>query len=183
MAHTQRTTDNNALGQVDAIPSQRHQARASSQPWAPIGTQRAPNHSEWVVRIISDKVKGASRPAASQASVAPRACVLLLAGAFPARWLAPHWRAGYRPMWRGRKRPEGSGEARASRATTLTLCALFSRPSTCPLVSVNRADRRSYSEGRDTKIAQFVKVVGGAVLFVQDDATLVISPAEVSANL
>lgn len=64
-----------------------------------------------------------------------------------------------------------------------SMCALFSRPSPCPLVSVDRADRRSYSEGRDNKIAQFVRFVGGAVLFVQDNATLVISPAKISANL
>lgn len=105
-----------------------------------------PKHSKWVIRIISDKVKGASRPAASQANVALRACVLPLAGGFPARWLAPRWRAGYRPMCRGRKRPGGSGEATASRVTTLTLCALSSRPSPCSLVPVNRAETNSYSE-------------------------------------
>lgn len=42
----------------------------------------ASNHSKWAVRIISDKVKGASRPAARQANVAFRADVLPLAGDF-----------------------------------------------------------------------------------------------------
>lgn len=67
MACTQQTTDNKTLGAIDAIPSQRHRARASSQPWTPIGSQRSPNHSKRVIRIISDKVKEAPRPAASQA--------------------------------------------------------------------------------------------------------------------
>lgn len=147
MAPNQRTTDNEALGRVSAIPLQRHQARASSQPWVPIGTQRPPTTMEWAVRIISDKVKGVSRPAASQANVAFRACVLPLAGGGPARWLALRWRAGYRPMWRGRKRTGGSGEVRASRVTPLNLCALFNHPSRYPLVTVNRAGCRQCSEG------------------------------------
>lgn len=117
------------------IPSQRHQGKSlEANRGRPIGTQRSPpTTAKWVIRIISDKVKGASRPAASQASVALRACVLPLAGGPPARWLAPRWRAGYRPMWGGRERPGGSGEATASCVTTLTLCALSSRPLPLPL--------------------------------------------------
>lgn len=76
----------------------RQEPRANRGPR--IGTQRIPNHSEWVIRIISDKVKGASPPAASQANVALRAWVLPLAGGGQARWLVPRWRAGYRLMWK-----------------------------------------------------------------------------------
>ena len=137
VAHTQRTTDNNALGQVDAIPSQRHQARASSQPRAPIGTQRAPNHSEWVIRIISDKVRWDSRPAASQANAAFRAGVLLWREDFQqGRWLRVS-EPGTSPCGKGGKRP-GRSEASASRATPMTLSALLSRHPDPPLVSMER---------------------------------------------
>lgn len=40
----------------------------------------ASDPSKWTVRIISDKVKGASRPAANQVDVAFRACTVSLAG-------------------------------------------------------------------------------------------------------
>lgn len=69
---------------------------------------------------------------------------------------------------------------------TDSVCPLQSPSPPLPLAPRSRSTEQSEGhtrKGYDAKIAQFLRFVGGAVLCIEDDATLITSPVEVSANL